>query len=369
MAFYVAPIREDTSPMQSSRWTGIPIALTSALLFGVSVPLAKLFLGDGVSPWMLAALFYLGSGLGLGATLAVRGRLGMPSTEAPLRRADFPRLMLILLSGGVIAPVLLMAGLAQTPASTASLLLNVEGLATMAIAWVFLRENVDGRLLTGAIAILAGAVVLSWSDGPAGIGMGAIAIIGACLAWGIDNNLTRRLSAADPVQIAAIKGLIAGLVNLVLALFSGASLPPAGTIAVAGVVGFVSYGVSLALFVLAMRHLGAARTGAYFSTAPFLGAVLALILFREPVTVQLIAAAVMMGIGLYLHLSERHDHEHIHEAMEHEHRHVHDAHHQHEHKPDDPPGEPHTHWHRHEPMTHKHPHYPDLHHRHGHSAE
>lgn len=343
------------------------MALASAALFGASTPLAKLLLGDGVDPWLLAGLLYLGSGLGLGTVHLLRGAFGIPASEAPLRRGDVPWLVLVVLTGGVVGPLLLMLGLSRTPASSAALLLNVEGLATMAIAWIVFKENVDRRLLLGALAILAGAVLLSWQGGPAGIGVGALAIIGACVAWGIDNNLTRRLSSADPVQIAAIKGLVAGTVNLGLALTRGAALPAPPILAGAGVVGFFGYGVSLVLFVLALRHLGTARTGAYFSTAPFLGTVLALVLFQEPVTIQLLAAALLMAIGLYLHLAERHEHEHAHETLDHEHRHVHDEHHQHEHGRNVPAGESHTHPHRHTPMVHRHPHFPDLHHRHGHA--
>jgi drug/metabolite transporter (DMT)-like permease len=346
-------------------WAGV--ALASAALFGASTPLAKLLLGEGVDPGLLAGLFYLGSGAGLSVVHLGRRSVGLSAAEAPLRRADLPWLALVVLAGGVAGPLLLMLGLASTPASSAALLLNVEGLATMAIAWVVFGENVDRRLLLGAFAILAGAVVLSWRGGAAPVGLGALAIVGACIAWGVDNNLTRRLSSADPVQIAAIKGVVAGAMNLALALGRGASLPSSPVIGLAGVVGFFGYGLSLVLFVLALRHLGAARTGAYFSTAPFLGAGLCLVLFREPVTLQLGLAALLMGLGVWLHLTETHAHEHEHEALAHEHRHVHDEHHQHVHGPDDPPSEPHTHWHRHAPLRHKHPHYPDLHHRHGHA--
>lgn len=351
----------------SISWPGAPMALVSAALFGASTPLAKLLLGDGVDPWLLAGLLYLGSGAGLGLIHITRNLFGNPAAEAPLRRGDMPWLALVVVTGGMIGPLLLMLGLSHTPASSAALLLNVEGLATMAIAWIVFRENVDRRLLLGALAILAGAVLLSWQGGPSGVGLDALAIVGACVAWGVDNNLTRKLSSADPVQIAAIKGIVAGAVNLALALAHGATLPSPVAAASGAVIGFFGYGVSLVLFVLALRHLGTARTGAYFSTAPFLGAALALTLFREPITVQLAAAAVLMGLGVYLHLSERHEHEHAHEAMDHEHRHVRDAHHQHAHGPDDPPGEPHTHFHHHEPLRHKHPHYPDLHHRHQHA--
>jgi drug/metabolite transporter (DMT)-like permease len=243
----------------------------------------------------------------------------------------------------------------------------LESLATMVITWVAFRENVDQRLLVGAAAILAGAVLLSCQRGPGGLGLGGIAIAGACVAWGLDNNLTRKLSAADPVQIALIEGLAAGAVNLALALMAGAYVPTISALGGAMLVGFLGYGVSLVLFVLGLRHLGAARTGAYFSTAPFIRAALAVVMFDEPITPRLIGAGCLMAIGLYLHLSEAHEHEHEHEAIDHEHRHTDDAHHRHSHAPNDPVGEPHSHWHRHVPMIHKHPHYPDTHHRHEHA--
>ena len=356
--------------MSSTKNLGTPAAamgIASAALFGASTPFAKLLLGSGIGPWLLAGLLYLGSGIGLGLFDASRRLLGRVSRETRLKRADLPWLALVVLSGGAVGPVLLMIGLTSTPASSAALLLNLEGLATMAIAWLVFRESVDRRLLIGAFAILAGAVLLSWQGGPTGLGIGGLAIAGASLAWGIDNNLTRKLSAADPVQIAMIKGLVAGGVNLELALATGAHLPGLAATGGAALVGFLGYGVSLVLFVLALRHLGAARTGAYFSTAPFIGAVLAIAIFDEPLTIRLAVAGALMAIGLYFHLAEAHEHQHTHEALEHDHSHVHDDHHQHAHGPDDPPGEPHAHAHRHVPMTHRHPHFPDLHHRHGHA--
>ncbi len=348
-------------------YSGPMMAIASAALFGASTPFSKLMLGGGLSPWLLAGLLYLGSGVGLAVLHLIQRTQRSTPAEAPLQLSDLPWLALVVATGGVIGPLLLMVGLSHTQASTAALLLNVESLATMGIAWVVFKESVDRRLLLGALAILAGAVILSWQGGPDGISLGTSAIIGACIAWGIDNNLTRKLSSADPVQIAMIKGLAAGSVNLALGLSLGSEIPELPDIVAAAVVGFLGYGISLVLFVLALRHLGSARTGAYFSTAPFIGAVLAIGLFNEPVTAQLIAAAILMGIGLYLHLAERHDHEHLHETLEHAHRHVHDAHHQHEHAPHDPTDEPHTHAHRHAPMRHRHPHYPDLHHRHRHA--
>ncbi|HEY8009113.1 MAG TPA: DMT family transporter [Methylocella sp.] len=344
--------------------TGVLLALLSAALFGASTPLAKIVLGS-VDPWTMAGLLYLGAGLGLAVAHFSRKALRVPAIEAPLRRGDLPWLAAVIVAGGIVGPVFLMFGLARTDAAGASLLLNLEGVATMGIAWVVFREYVDRRLLLGAFAILSGAALLSWQGG-ASLNWGTLLIAAACLSWGIDNNLTRKLSSADPVQIAMLKGLVAGTVNLTLALAQDATLPGTGTILAAGVVGFLGYGVSLTLFVLGLRYLGTARTGAYFSLAPFIGALLSLILLDEPFTVRLVAAGTLMAVGLWLHLTERHEHEHAHEASEHEHRHTHDAHHKHSHLPSDPQGEPHSHWHQHKPLVHLHPHYPDLHHRHGH---
>jgi drug/metabolite transporter (DMT)-like permease len=276
-----------------------------------------------------------------------------------------PWLAGVIVAGGILGPLFLMFGLVGTGAAGASLLLNLEGLATMGIAWLVFRENVDRRLLLGAFAILTGAVLLSWK-GRASLDWGAVLIAAACLSWGIDNNLTRRLSSADPVQIAMLKGLVAGTVNMALALAQGGILPSPGIVLAAGAVGFLGYGVSLTLFVLGLRYLGTARTGAYFSLAPFIGAVLSVTLLDEPVTVRLLAAGGLMAAGLWLHLTESHEHKHAHTAMAHEHRHTHDQHHQHFHGPDAPSGTPHSHWHSHAPLVHRHPHYPDLHHRHGH---
>jgi drug/metabolite transporter (DMT)-like permease len=345
---------------------GASLALLSAALFGASTPLAKLLIG-AVDPWLLAGLLYLGSGIGLMLAQVVRGALGIAPAEAPLRRADAPWLAAVVLSGGVIGPVLLMLGLARSPAATATLLLNLEGIFTLAIAWTVFKENVDRRIAIGAAAIVAGAIVLSWTPGEAlRVSWGGIAIVGACLAWAIDNNLTRKLSAADPLQIAAIKGLGAGAVNLVLAAALGAAWPAASAALAAGLLGLLGYGVSLVLFVLALRHLGTARTGAYFSTAPFLGAALAIGLLGDPVSAPLLVAACLMGLGVWLHLTERHEHEHVHDPLAHEHRHLHDEHHQHAHAAGDPPGEPHVHVHAHARLVHRHPHYPDIHHRHPH---
>ncbi|AWJ88677.1 EamA family transporter [Azospirillum baldaniorum] len=345
--------------------TGATTAILAAVLFGLSTPLAKLLVHD-LSPWMLAGLLYLGSGIGLGLVRLLRLLTGSRKrSERGLRGAEWFWLLTAVAAGGIAGPVLLMFGLTATPASTASLLLNLEGVFTALLAWFVFREGVDRRLIAGMIAIVAGAVVLSWGravslDG----GWGPAAVAAACLMWAADNNLTRKVSLADPADIATIKGLVAGTVNVGIALALGDGLPAVPTAAAAMLVGLLGYGVSLVLFVVALRHIGAARTGAYFSTAPFVGGIASLAIFGEPLTVGLAAAAALMGLGVWLHLTEDHDHEHDHEEMEHDHPHVHDEHHRHHH--DGPVTEPHTHRHRHVRLRHRHAHFPDAHHAHRH---
>ncbi|HJT60590.1 MAG TPA: EamA family transporter [Burkholderiales bacterium] len=338
-------------------------ALASAALFGASTPLAKLLVGE-VQPLALAGLLYLGSGLGLLAWFLLRRR-GQRATN--LSRADLPWLAGAILAGGVVGPALLMYGLTRTDGATASLLLNLEAVLTASIAWIVFRENVDRRVFLGMVAIVAGGVVLSWDEMPRAGGLaGPLLIAGACLAWAIDNNLTRRVSGGDAVTIAGLKGLVAGAANLSIALFHGASLPGTGILASAAAVGFFGYGISLVLFVVALRNLGTARTGAYFSVAPFFGAALALLVLRESPSAAFWIAAALMALGVWLHVTERHEHEHLHEPMEHTHPHVHDEHHRHGHGFEWQGDEPHAHPHTHRRMTHSHPHYPDLHHRHDH---
>ena len=336
---------------------GATAALGAALLFGAGTPLAKLLLRD-VSPWLLAGLFYLGSGVGLSLFRWLKR-----AEPVRLARGEVGWLVGAVLAGGIVGPVLLMFGLNGMPASGAALLLNAEGVLTALLAWVVFKENFDRRIAFGMAAIATGAVVLSWPGEARFAGaLPALAVLGACLAWGIDNNLTRKVSLADATWIAAVKGMAAGSVNLVLSFALGDRLPAWPITVTSMSVGFLAYGVSLVLFVVGMRHLGTARTGAYFSVAPFFGAVLALAT-GEPLTPRLVMAGILMGIGIWLHLTERHDHAHVHEPMEHRHEHTHDEHHQHVHDIPILPGIKHTHTHQHEPVAHTHSHFPDEHHR------
>lgn len=350
---------------------GVLFALGAAALFGLSTPISKLLVG-GVHPVMLAGLLYGGSGIGLSVWALVRWLLArnraVESSEAPLTWADLPWLGGAVFFGGVCGPLLLMWGLTTTPASVASLLLNLEGVATALLAWFVFRENFDRRIALGMLAIVAGGTLLSWTGGRLSFPLGAVLIAGACLCWGIDNNLTQKVSASDPFQITAIKGLVAASVNCSIALRLGAHFPSPGTFALALIAGFGGYGLSLVLFVLALRHIGTARTGAYFSLAPFVGALVSLLLLREHIGVLFLGAGALMGLGVWLHLSERHEHGHHHEPMEHSHKHTHDEHHHHAHAPGINPREPHSHPHVHEEMGHAHPHFPDIHHRHSHAA-
>lgn len=341
-------------------------ALGAALLFGASTPLAKLLVGS-TPPLLLAGLLYLGSGLGLGILLALRAARGR--TEAGTMRIpmkDAPWLGGAILFGGVLGPALLMLGLTQVSGASASLLLNVEGVLTAVLAWVVFKENADRQIVAGMVAIVAGGLLLAWEPGARTFSPGAILVVAACLCWAVDNNLTRKVSTHDAMLIACLKGGVAGACNTVLALAAGAQLPAMHAVGVSLLVGFVGYGLSLVLFVLGLRTLGTARTGAYFSVAPLFGVLVSLSLWPDMPAPRFWVAAALMGVGVWLHLRERHEHEHTHEPIEHAHRHRHDEHHRHAHDFAWDGKEPHAHVHRHEVLTHKHPHYPDIHHRHGH---
>ena len=343
---------------------GLAAALASAVLFGATTPIAKQLL-EGASPLLVAGLLYLGSGIGVSLLRVVQDR-GWSSPG--LARSNWPWLAAATVAGGIVAPVLLMVGLTRADAATASLLLNLEAVFTAVLAWFVFREATSRRVILGFIAIFLGGLLLAWpAQVPSpGRSLGLLLVAAACLCWGLDNNLTRRISAADSRVIAGIKGLVAGTTNTLLAIGLGAKFPPLPYLAGALVLGFLGYGVSLVLFIVALRHLGTARTGAYFSTAPFVGTAIAVVLYGQPITAAFWLAAVLMGVGVWLHVTEHHEHMHVHEPVTHSHLHEHDEHHQHAHGEGWDGTEPHPHEHRHEPLRHHHPHFPDTHHQHGH---
>ena len=318
---------------------GAGAALLSAALFGASTPLAKLLL-RGIDPWMLAGILYLGSGVGLAVLRIVAAGNRARDLETRVHGRGWLSLGAAVLSGGIAAPVLLMIGLARTSATTAALLLNLESVFTVLLAWIVFGENLGRRIAAGVAAIVAGGAILTaGGDRMTGDLLGPVIIAAACLGWAIDNNLTRNVSSADPVYVATFKGGVAGIANVAIARWLGSPWPDPAGLSAAALLGFGGYGVSLVLFVVALRHIGVARTAGYFSLAPFFGGALAVVVFRETVTLSLVGAGMLMAVGVWLLLTERHEHEHWHGA---------------------PPGG------FHEGGRHTHPHYPDSDHRHGH---
>jgi drug/metabolite transporter (DMT)-like permease len=349
--------------------TGMAAALAAAALFGLSLPFAKLLL-PATGPLMLAALLYLGAGLGLTVVkllVAPRPAGNAPAREAPLRRADLLLLSAVILVGGVAGPVLMLFGVTRVSAVVGSLLLNLEAPLTILLAVGFFGEHLGRRAMSGALLASLGAAILSYAPGDVRMDVrGVVAVILACLCWAIDNNLTQRLSLRDPATIARTKGLAAGALTLALALAAGSTFPPWRSVVAAMALGVVSYGLSVVLAVRAMRALGAARQTAFFATAPFIGAVAAVPLLGERLGPGEIAAGGVMALGTGLLLTERHRHWHVHEPVVHEHAHVHDEHHRHAHREDETSREPHAHAHEHAPLGHAHPHVSDVHHRHRH---
>ena len=333
-------------------------ALLAALFFGASAPLSKLLLGD-VPPVLMAAFLYLGSGFGISLVKLFQG-LTSNQREAGINPPDVKWLAGAIISGGILAPIILMISLQNTPASTASLLLNFEGVATTLIALFFFRESISRRALAAIFVITLASIFLSTNfAGGFGFSLGALGVILACVLWGVDNNFTRNISAKDPLTIVAWKGLVAGTFSLILGLTLDQQLPPLATILSILALGFVSYGLSTMLFIYAMRGLGAARTSALYGTAPLAGVLLSFIIFRDPITLLFIFAAALMAAGALLLANEEHAHFHIHMPVVHEHRHRHDEFHEH-----DTTDVAHSHEHEHPHAEHEHGHMPDIHHRH-----
>ena len=346
---------------------GVIPVLASATLFGASTPFARALSGE-IDPLWLAGLLYAGSGIGLSLLLLVRhtGIVGARRRVPGIARGDLPWLAFSIVAGGVVAPVLFTFGLRSTPGATASLLLNLETVLTVAIAWFVFGEHRNSRVVTGMALIVAAGILLAGRPGGGEIGSGALLIALACLCWALDNNSTRRVAANDAMLVAAAKGVTGGAVNIGLAILLAGPTPPTLSALWAAGVGFFGYGVSLVLFVVALRELGTARASAYYGVAPFVGVAVAFGLLGERPDSMFWGAAALMALGVWLHLTERHGHAHSHDALAHAHSHTHDVHHEHEHAFAWDGQEPHTHPHVHGVLTHTHSHAPDLHHRHGH---
>ena len=333
-------------------------AILAALFFGASAPVSKLLLVD-VAPVLMAAFLYLGSGTGI-SLIKLYQRFSRNQKEAGIKRPDVRWLAGAIVSGGILAPILLMVSLNNTPASTASLLLNFEGVGTTVLALLFFHESISRRALGAIAAITIASILLSTNFGSDwGMSLDAFGVLGACILWGVDNNLTRNISAKDPLTIVAWKGLVAGSFSLILGLILGQHLPALITILSIFLLGFISYGFSTMLFIYSMRGLGAARTSALYGTAPLAGVLLSILIFKDPITFLFIIAAILMITGALLLANEEHAHFHIHMPVVHEHRHSHDEFHTHAES-----DLIHAHEHEHPHTEHEHEHMPDIHHRH-----
>jgi len=347
----------------ASKKRGLAAALGAAFFFGMSTPFSKLFLGS-VSPPMLAGLLYLGSFAGLTLASLFR-RTSQPKgpREAALRGGDYIYLAGSILAGGLAAPLFLLYGLKAAEASVASLLLNLEGVLTALVAYLFFREHVGRWTWASAVVMLTASSILTYAPGTAGwqARNGPPLVLASALMWALDNNLTRELSHRDPYMIARLKGLASGAANVLIAFAAGAALPPSIPLAGSLMLGALSYGASLVLFIYALRNLGASRTGAYFGAAPFIGVAVSVALLGEGLTARIISASALMLAGLWLILKEYHEHEHTHAELCHDHAHVHDEHHDHVHGEET--AGPHSHMHTHKGLTHSHAHVPDIHHR------
>ena len=347
--------------MQSPIAAGVLLAIASAVAFGVTTPVIA-WAGRDLGPLGTAALLYIGAALAAGAM-----RLRAPAAGASLRRADIPRIIGIAIAGAAVAPTFLAWGLARAGATAGSLVLNLEAVLTVLLAWAIYREALGRRVVLAVVLMAAGGAVLALDVGArssAGL-LGALAVAAATLGWAIDNTLTRPLADRDPLQVIAAKGALGATLTTTIALVRGEPMPAAWAAAVLLACGATGYGMSLRLYLLAQRRIGAARTGSVFALAPFVGAAIAFALGDRTASAWTAGAAVCFAIGVYLHVSENHRHAHVHHPMDHEHAHRHDdGHHTHPHAP--PVTGEHSHPHRHEPVAHSHAHAPDLHHDHSH---
>lgn len=351
---------------RTSSRRGLAAALGAAFFFGVSAPFSKLLLGS-THPLTLAGLLYLGSFAGLSVMSAFRAASGRRlSREASLKGRDYLYLLGSILAGGLLAPLFLLYGLSATEASAASLLLNVEGVLTILLATLIFREHVGNRIWAAAAVMLVAGFILTYTSAADGlpVRLGSVLVLVSALMWAVDNNLTRELSHADPYVTARYKGLAAGATNLAIAFAAGLPLPEGAALGGALLLGALSYGASLVLFIYALRNLGTSRTSTYFGAAPFIGVAVSVAALGEPLTPRIISASVLMLLGIRFIMKEYHEHAHTHDALCHDHRHIHDEHHCHAHDGDF--FEPHSHAHEHESVTHTHAHVPDLHHFHRH---
>ncbi|OHB60680.1 MAG: multidrug DMT transporter [Planctomycetes bacterium GWF2_42_9] len=351
--------------MLNPRLKPILQAILASIFFAVGIPASKMLL-DKIEPVILASLLYLGSSIGLLFLKSIT-HLVKSNAQAGLSKSDLSWLTGAILAGGIAAPIVLMLSLRNTEAAIASLLLNFEGAATSILAAIMFREAICRRICTSVALITIASIILSLDvSGRFRFSFGAIGIIAACILWGFDNNFTRHISSKDPLIITMVKGFVAGIISMCIAIIAGNKLPRLEYVILAMVLGFFAYGLSIMFFIFAMRGLGSARTSAYFGTAPFIGALLSFIVFKEMPSIQFLCALPIMLGGIIFLLNEKHKHEHTHEEFEHDHKHDYDDDEHHKHDNNSILNGFHALRHKHVAITHLHDHTPDIHHRHEH---
>ncbi len=343
---------------------GLYSAILSAILFGISPVACKAIVGE-MSPFLLAGLLYLGSGLGL-VGVVLHQRIPISDNLGRLSRHHCLYLIGAITAGGVAAPLFLAFGIRYGTATEVSLLLNFETVATTILAWMIFHEYIGYRLWIGKILII-GASILIIVSGSKGVHLSVpgLSVLAACILWGLDNNLTREIESLPASLLACVKGLSAGIFNILLSLFLFQSQVTAFQVTGALAIGALSYGASLVFFIHALREIGSARTSTWFASGPFIGTLLSVLVLGERPPGEYWIAALIMLSGMFFLYGESHLHRHQHKRLAHSHPHLHDEHHRHEHGAEDVK-EPHDHYHVHEKMTHSHVHWPDIHHRHGH---
>ncbi len=349
-----------------NKCASIYVAILAATLYGISSPLSKLLLVE-IPGTLIAALLYLGAGLGmLAINLIVSIRKKEP-TEEKISKYDAPYILgMVLLD--IAAPISLMIGLNMTTSANAALINNFEIVATSLMALLIYKEAIGKRLWIGISFITLASILLSFEDlSSFSFSLGSVFVLLACLFWGFENNCTRMLSLKNPLQIVVVKGFGSGFGSLIIALSLKQYSANTLYILLALSLGFIAYGLSIYFYILAQRELGAARTSAYYAVAPFIGVLLSVLIFDQPIALSFILALLLMIVGVYFSGAERHKHLHTHNEIMHAHRHHHqDNHHNHTHDDGLCHNTEHSHFHVHEKTEHSHAHTPDMHHNHAH---
>jgi drug/metabolite transporter (DMT)-like permease len=342
-------------------------AILAAALYGISSPISKLLLSE-IPPTLMAALLYLGAGFGMLLLKFLRNVSRNVQIEAKITKKEWPYI-LGMISLDIAAPICLMLGLSLSNPANVSLLNNFEIVATSFLALLVFKEAVGKRMWLAILLITISSIALTLENmNSLTFSVGSVFVLIACICWGFENNCTRMLSMKDPLQIVAIKGIGSGVGSLLISMVNKQFSTNLAFMVFTLILGFVAYGLSIYFYIKAQRHLGAARTSAYYATAPFIGVLVSWIIFREGITVQFLIALVIMLAGSYFAISEVHYHKHYHEEVTHEHKHNHvDGHHNHIHAPEFT-GE-HSHVHTHNAMEHDHTHTPDTHHHHTHPKD